>query len=571
MFALTHTGRQDIYSLHLDSSFCNNVPCPVPDVTSVSNVYTSIPDNYGLFSRNPAINPGTHKAIWRHLNISATCGIAGNPDCSIAPVLQHEVLSYSAGAVTSISTTNDYFLSTCPDYAHLTVSSGLTIASAPMIDNLDNNMLVSMDGGLQGTPDHHDIFVISITSQTCQKLDTEGMTGTNLRHVGVTSGHAGTSYTTGDVITLPCGGQATVTAPSGIVTALAPNTATGTNCYLGRGFSTTGGTGTGLEADVTGIGSPGTVALIYPPIAPCTPGNNTTISCESPFTTTIDVFGIHNCNMLSNGLYANCSGWGPTGQGCSGCDYVVWTLGSSPALVGSTNANLNGHDAVGYNWWGTASNPHYYENQPPNGTTDATCSAPADCYLLYTLPSGGAGGTCATSPGGSQMHSSNATPTNDDSYPVEVTTSFNVGGGQVNPPGLTGALCSNSLFAINKSGSTTWYAHHYENSNNSTENFEGLDTICAQSPDGVFAICAEDMYGTSSGGTVFTGNTGLSTDTTGAAFVQPFAFMMNQGAPAIAVPAPPTSMFAKTSISIKGIEYEIAPIDVGTFAAMHLR
>jgi hypothetical protein len=194
---------------------------------------------------------------------------------------------------------------------------------------------------------------------------------------------------------------------------------------------------------------------------------------------------------------------------------------------------LNGHGSDGYNWKGNAANPNYYENQPPNGTTDATCSTPADCYLLYTLPSGVAGGTCATSPGGSQMHSSNATPTNDDSYPVEVTTSFNVGGGQVNPPGLTGAFCSNSLFTINKvGGGTNWYLHHYENTNNSTENFEGLDTICSFAPDMAFGLCAEDQN------TGFAGNTGLGT-VGGIAFVGTFAKMLNPPVPGtLSSPAP---------------------------------
>ena len=75
------------------------------------------------------------------------------------------------------------------------------------------------------------------------------------------SGAAGTGYVVGDVITVvqsgASHGQATVTAvTAGAVTALAANIigGQGTAYSVATGLSTTGGTGTGLQVDITAIG-----------------------------------------------------------------------------------------------------------------------------------------------------------------------------------------------------------------------------------------------------------------------------------------------------------------------------
>ena len=291
---------------------------------------------------------------------------------------------------------------------------------------------------------------------------------------------------------------------------------------------------------MTGIGTIGTYATLYAPISSASCPAGTTLTCEAPITTGIYTFGIHAGGMLSNGQYTWLSGWGTSGQPgqCTGCDYVIWSVGTSPTLTGTTSGNQNGHPSGGFNWLGTASNPNYYLNRFLGAISDPTCANLADCQLLYTLPSGGTGGNCSVSPGGAQMHSAVSTILNDDSLPILVTSSINTPGTptQTNPPNFTCGLGQNSLFSIAKTGGTTWYAHHYENGNNHAgEQFEGTDTICTESPDAVFAICDEDMnYG-------FAGNTGLATSLTSAA--EPFSFMLNMGIPVIPYPSPMFGFF----------------------------
>jgi hypothetical protein len=566
MYCLNHTGRLDCFSGHIDPTFCAGVPCFISDVVTTSstlgdaNAWTQTPINYGLFSRNPANNPGPHQALWYALNLSPTCGISGSPDCSIAPVLQAVTLQYSlgtpncsapgVGCVTAASTTNLYAINTCPDYAHLYVGNALAVASQIQIDNFDNIILFSLGGAGQGNLGNHSVYAISLTNGTCAEWNTAGTTGTNLAAIRSTAGHTGSGYAPGDTGTFTeaagvCSSTYTITSiggggsvPTGGV-AILSGAASG--CYLARGFAATAtsGSGIGLQVDVTAVGTSGTFETTWAPVAPCAAGNNTTISptCGTPVTSTFDAYGIHNCSMQSDGLYAGCSGWGPTGQGhalypatcpVGACDFVDWQIGTA-TLAGSANSSLNGHGARGYAWSGNAANPNFWESKPLAGTTDATCSNPLDCYKLYTLPTG-----CGAAPGGSQVHSTQPTLFNDDSQPVLATSSINSPGipTQLNPPGFTCAFGQQSLFTIAKSASpgavpgvATWRSHHYENTNNfqttPAENFEGADNIMACSPDAPtagFCILATDQN------TNFPGNTGLGVDNTGsAAFVGSFS------------------------------------------------
>ena len=527
MYCLVNSGRCDIFSGHVDSSVCNNVPCFVPDVLLDSNAWNHTPVNYGAFSRNLTKRPGAHKALWYSL-------YEATPYAS--PLwLKSDVLSYSAAAVTSTLTTNLYDISTCPGFGYVTIGTGLAFSGAMINDNFDDKVEFILGSGTQGGPGRHMQFVVSLTNGTCETLDTDGMTGTAVYTYGVTNGHGGTSYTNDDTITGAYGDTYTATVSGGVVTGLTQVTA-GTGASLGQGNATTGGTGAGLEYDVTGIGTIGTYATLYAPIASASCPAGTTLTCEVPTTTTIESFGIHAGGMLSSGTFTWLSGWGTTSQGCAGCDYVIWTVGNSPALTGTTSLNQNGHPSGGFNWLGTASNPNYYLNKFLAAISDPSCSNLTDCQLLNVLPSGGAGGNCSVSPGGSQVHSAVSTILNDDSLPILGTSSINSPGGQTNPPGFTCAYGQNTLFSIAKTGGVTQYAHHYENSNNHAgEQFEGTDTICVESPDAVFSLCDEDMnYG-------FAGNTGLATGLGSAA--EPFSFMLNMGIPVIPYPAPLIGLF----------------------------
>src|ERR1700733_6097617 len=124
MFALNRQGHLDVFSGHIDPTYCAGVPCFISDVQGEGNTWSQLPLNYGIFSQTPANKPGAHKALWYTLNLSPTCGILGSPDCSIAPVLQSYVLQYTApGGVGQVnvvgSPTTVYSLNTCPDYRHL--------------------------------------------------------------------------------------------------------------------------------------------------------------------------------------------------------------------------------------------------------------------------------------------------------------------------------------------------------------------------------------------------------------------------------------------------------------------
>ena len=87
-----------------------------------------------------------------------------------------------------------------------------------------------------------------------------------------------------------------------------------------------------LEYDVTGIGTIGTYATLYAPIClrilPCWHDFDLRSSDHDHNR----IFRIHAGGMLSSGTYTWLSGWGTSSQGqCAGCDYVIWTVGNSPA------------------------------------------------------------------------------------------------------------------------------------------------------------------------------------------------------------------------------------------------
>ena len=542
MYALNHSaGALEVFSGHVDPTFCGGAACFISDVQGEANSWHQNPINYGLFSRNPANNPGPHKALWYTLNMNSTCGISGSPDCSIAPVLQAVTLQYFVGlpncsaagvsCVQAISTVNVYAINTCPDYGHLLVGDGLAVASQIQIDNFDNHIMFSVAGATQGDPGRHSVFVISMASSpmTCMTWNTDGTVGTDLHDLEQNSAHQGAGYAVNDTFSFTeasgvCASTGKVVAigTGGSVTNVAIVSGAASGCYLARGWATTAtsGSGIGLQVDVAGVGSPGTFGTTFAPIssAACPAGNNTTITCESAVTSVWNAFGLHNCNMTMNAAsYVGCGGPGSGGPGPSGA--VVWQPGTS-TLVATTNPNLGGHGAPGFNWVGNASNPNYFENRPLAGLTDVSCTNPADCYILYTLP------PCAGSPGGSQLHSTQPTIFNDDSQPVYVTSSVNSPGAptQTNPPGFKCGLGQQSLFTISKTGNAYWYNHWYENGNNAVtsppENFEGSNNIMSCAPDGVLCIGATDMnHG-------FPGNTGLGVDNTGtAAYVGVFSVL----------------------------------------------
>ncbi len=81
---------------------------------------------------------------------------------------------------------------------------------------------------------------------------TNGGDATSHPTATITAGHAGSSYITGDAIELSCGADYHVTASGGVVTAISL-IGVGTSCTTGAGQSTTGGSGTGLELDVSAV------------------------------------------------------------------------------------------------------------------------------------------------------------------------------------------------------------------------------------------------------------------------------------------------------------------------------
>ena len=231
MYCLVNSGRCDIFSGHVDSSVCNNVPCFVPDVVLDSKAWNHTPVNYGAFSRNLTKRPGTHKALWYSLYESTPYA---------SPFwLKSDVLSYSANQVTSTLTTNLYDISTCPGFGYVTIGTGLAFSGALITDNFDDKVEFILGSGTQGGPGRHMQFVVSLTNGTCETLDTDGMTGTAVYTYGVTNGHGGTSYTNGDTITGAYGDTYTATVSGGVVTALTQVTA-GTGASLGQGNATTG-------------------------------------------------------------------------------------------------------------------------------------------------------------------------------------------------------------------------------------------------------------------------------------------------------------------------------------------
>lgn len=525
-FSLTDDGAPFVYAGHIDPTHCGGNPCFVNDVTSESNAYHQVGWNYIGFSRNPANRPGTKKALLYALNLTN----------SYAPTLNACTLQYSAGAVTLVGSCSTlYNLNTCPGFGYLSVGTGLVGQATLKTDNFDNEITFALGSGLQGGFQDHMLFAISLANGTCTTYDTYGYSGTGVYSLGLTSGHAGTGWTTGNTATLPCGATATVTASGGAVTALTLQTK-GSNCYLGTGFSASGA-GSGLEVDVTGIGQPGLMGIIYPPIASasCPAGANTTLTCVTPAVATspgigaIDAYGIHSANMNGAGTAVNIAGWGTTSQGCIGCDLLFWTP-STGAITIITVPIQNGHGSPIYNWFGFATNPDYYMWKFPTGFSDPTCSSVSDCYLLFQLPS-----ACGSSPGGSQMHSSSATPFNNDISPVLITSSVNTPGvpAQTNPPGWTCLYGANDLFTLNQpTGLANSYVHYYENGNNygpgcspNCENFQGADLIGTLAPDEAFWLVAEDMNAN------FSGNAGLGLSGT-APFVATYAIMLSSPGPA---------------------------------------
>lgn len=559
MFALSH-GRLDVFSGHIDPTYCNGSPCFISDVQGDGNAWSQSPINYGLFSRNLANRPGPHQALWYTLNMSPTCGISGTPDCSIAPVLQSYVLTYAAGAVTASAPTNIRAMNTCPGYAHLQVGGGLGVSSQIQIDNFDNHLLVSVEGGTQGSIQHHSVFIFTgltnPATNLCEEWDTAGYAGTNLNEIQVTASHGGSGYAVGDAQSFTeaagvCSSTFTISAisgagPTGPATKVAIASGASSGCYLARGWSTTAtsGSGTGLEVDVAGAGASGSFGTYYAPIlaSACPAGNNTTLTCETPSTTSTASAGIHNCALQVDATSTS---------GCGGPNPMLgvqFNPGSFSSFTVATNPHLSGHGQPGYAWTGNAANPNIFEHKGLAGITDTGCSNPADCYLLYTLPNSG----CAGAPGGVQMHGTQPTIFNDDSQPMYLTSSINSPGvpTQLNPPGFTCAFGQQSFFTVSKPpnlGNATWYTHWYENTNNAVlangpvENFEGYDNIMACSPDGVFCIVATDMN------TNFPGNTGLGVDGGGAAFTGAFSVTLPPLLPT--PPAPPLGMFATVKAS----------------------
>lgn len=212
--------------------------------------------------------------------------------------------------------------------------------------------------------------------------------------------------------------------------------------------------------------------------------------------------------MEASGTYAYTSGWAKTSQSpCSTCDYIIWTLGGS-TLTTQTNPNNGGHPAVGYLWQGEMSNPAYYAFHYP----DASCVNPSNCSTVYPLAISGG-----------QAHSS--IPTIDSTappdYPYLVTTTINVPGSvTTNPPGWVNPFAQSAI-ALDQSGGTRWFAHFYENTLNTTENFCAVYNIWAMSPDGKFVIfCTDDNAG-------FPGNTGTGVNNAGKPFAVIQSLMLN--------------------------------------------
>jgi hypothetical protein len=288
-------------------------------------------------------------------------------------------------------------------------------------------------------------------------------------------------------------------------------------CYLQQGvtIASTSGSGTGLEVDIDGIGTPG-YSKVYPPIAStsCPAGNNTTLSCESAVTPSVAAFvtlsnpgggvapyGMHSGNMEQSGTYVYNSGHGTSWQSglcTSACGYMTWNPATS--VLYTSTALAAGHPAISYLQQGQASFPNYFSLTYPNGYSCPSLGGPT-CSILFTYPN-----ACLTNPGGSDNHSAWPSPANNLVNPILISSTYNSTFTRKNPPGWTCGLMS-SLWALNQTGSSSWFAKWYDNSNNQNENFEGPDSIFVSSPDEAFVLGVTDH---NSG---LPGNAGLGTST----------------------------------------------------------
>lgn len=472
---------------HGHMTLCAGSPCFVTDVTSSAGMWSpgGGSTNYGAFSRNPTNAPGVNKALFYDVDYST------NP---YAPFLEARVLTYSAGAVTSGTPTVPYAVQSCPGWPYVDVASGdsssdaMTSTGTFNVDNNDNMVQFSLGSGPQNGITRHTIFAISLANNTCANADTAGFSGTGLYSVRHHGSGTGTGAKVNDILTFQsfyttCTGTVKVTSigTGGSVTGESINTS-GAGCSLGSAFpmtDTTTPAATGITIDVGQIGTPGSFACIYPPVAPFGGG-----SCHA---TTTAAFGLHNSHEDASGTYSK-----------SGFSWQMANTNVYP-IPGA----CNGHPASGWLSEGCDSFPNYWRAQLPYSYP--SCPDP-NCINLF-------GNWEPTNQG----HSTTFSPHNDQTYPFIVTTSQNVACTvKTDPPGWT-TYFGNSLFLIMQDSllaapDTRWIMHQYENTCNKTESFQALNSIIACAPDGVFCIGITDANAN------FAGNTGMGADNNSAPF-----------------------------------------------------
>ena len=140
----------------------------------------------------------------------------------------------------------------------LIVGSSARISSADRIKEYPNLAAMVADGFLDTDPEYiaAELYFSQLAAPQFVYVGRQDLTG--IGTLIVHAGSAGTGYVVGDVVGITQSGgslgQATVTTvASGVVTGLSV-LAGGTGYSLGTALLTTGGTGTGLEVDITVLG-----------------------------------------------------------------------------------------------------------------------------------------------------------------------------------------------------------------------------------------------------------------------------------------------------------------------------
>ena len=465
-----------IFYAHGHMGTCGGNPCFLMDTPVSSGWYNA--NSMSAVSRTT--RPGVNQAKIYKVDISN----------NYQPTLQSITLTYNATGcagqpcVTGSAPTTVFNLSSCgPGFQYMTVGTGLLSAQPLMIGTSngtsDTDFEFALGNGSQNGTDRHSIFHIYNSGANCEIWDTEGFSGSGLHTLGTSSG--GTGNKVGDTLHFAggggvCAGTVSVNTVNGSGSVTALGTATMSNnsgCVLGATMTASGGSGSVQPVlIVTGVGT-----------AAATCCNTIWLSgASTPTATTVDTFGIHGGAISGNGAYIGTSGWGTTPQSpCGVCVSVRWQTGTGNLLTQTSNL-LGGHPANGMTHQGVTAAPNYVVSL----WSDPTCTPISNCPTLYS-----------GFPSNSMVHSRWPTPSYDDTWPIIMTSTVNVPGGSgqqpSNPPNWQSPFAL-SLFAVEQNGTTHWFMHTSQNTNNTTENFQATNAIVACSQDGKFCLIPMDCF-----------------------------------------------------------------------------